>query len=541
MPVHIAGLELNDGRVTSDGNLTVAVASAKWDIGGQHGSYLGSEGNSVTDDDTSYVYLDEFGVLQIETAGWPTIAHARLATVTAAGGVITNIVDERAWINGTGMGAYPNPETVTERWIYVRTTGSDTTGDGKTVGTAYRTVRHAAKQIAYTIRGMRFIIDCTDLGQELNTEPLVFPMSNSCDPTYYDSSPAVPGFNVRAPITLQATPTLIDTISGVELSGQTTDSVTGLRTLQTTKNYTLNQHRGKFVRDTNGVMGVIASNTAGPNSELEITQNDAFTAPIEILEQSCEIRNSDSGGGNAVDFRHVSAHVQLNGIKLTTANTSTFRYGLYGDSAYAAVGMQSCYVDGLFISLGGAQHSFSDTYFTKRFGLSGCAANLWNCFVYDAVVALRNSGTQTDINFWYENIFDECGSVGGGTGIEDQNRVSISMDRCEIRNGTSDGLYVGPGSMMRFRRGNAKDNAGEGIWADGALRFVLLDVGGTGNTYHGVKLTSGAHVVKQGTVSVTGSSGDYKVGGNSVGTWAGFSGDENDLGAGTPQLCRMST
>ncbi|MBT8102938.1 MAG: hypothetical protein KJO95_08200, partial [Gammaproteobacteria bacterium] len=40
-----------------------------------------------------------------------------------------------------------------EQTIYVRSTGSDTTGDGKTTGTAFRTVRHALTTIPYVLYG----------------------------------------------------------------------------------------------------------------------------------------------------------------------------------------------------------------------------------------------------------------------------------------------------------------------------------------------------------------------------------------------------
>lgn len=107
MPVSIEGLELQDGQVLRDGNLTVSVHETDWDIGGNKGTYNGSTGNAVTDDDTNYVYLNDSGVLQINTTGFPGSAtpHARLATVIAVGGVITNVVDKRANIQGTGGGA----------------------------------------------------------------------------------------------------------------------------------------------------------------------------------------------------------------------------------------------------------------------------------------------------------------------------------------------------------------------------------------------------------------------------------------------------
>lgn len=79
----------------------------------------------------------------------------------------------------------------------------------------------------------------------------------------------------------------------------------------------------------------------------------------------------------------------------------------------------------------------------------------------------------------------------------------------------------------------------EEVFPCGKNSKPLLDVSGTGNTGLGLKLSDGTQVNEQGTVDVTGTGGDYQVGAASVGTWTGYSGDENDLGAASPQLCRL--
>lgn len=432
---------------------------------------------------------------------------------------------------------YPEEQSDLENTIYVRTTGDDTTGDGSS-GTPYRTIKRALEDIPYLIYGERFIIDCTDLGQEAVTSPIQLPIIKSPDSTYYDSSPDIAGFTVRAPLTIQAEPTVLDTISGVELSGQTSDSVTTLRTLQTTKNYTLNQYQGKFVRAANGAIYVIASNTAGPNSDIETTSYSNLTAPIEIIEPSAEIRNTSTG--NAVESRHIQSKVQFNGIQLTVASASSWRYGIFIESSSAQIGFKACYIDGVFALNGLVGPSYSSVYFTKRAMATGVAHNMFNCFAKDAVIAGRNSGSgATDINFWFGCIFDGCYAIGESSGINEYNRMSISLDRAYIKNGLSDGVYAGPGFLGRIRRTRIDSCAGHGIYVIGNNNITLLEVTGVSNSSLGLKLMNGCQVLKSGTVDITGTGGDYQVGANSIGTWGGFSGDENDLGATSPKMCRL--
>lgn len=421
-----------------------------------------------------------------------------------------------------------------EETIYVRSTGSDTTGDGKTTGTAFRTVRHALTTIPFMLFGVRYIVDCTDIGQELNADPLRFPPYFSPNPAIYDASPSVAGFNNRAPVTIQATPTLVETITSGQISGHTQDSVAKIRTLQTTKTFTVDEHKGRFLRDANNRVAPIASNTT---SDIEYADDATLTGPVEVLEQSAEIRNS--GTGNAVEIYGLAAPVQLNGIKLTTASTSSFRYGLFLNGGTVPLSMKACFVDGMFL-LNGHGTSFSGTVWKKRCMATGFAFNLFNCFLYDATVALRNSGSgSSDAAFWFEVVFDGCSTVGGSTGIEYLNRVSMSLDKAIIRDGSGDGFFMPPGFLGRVRRTRIKDCSGNGILAQGSNRGTLLDVTGTGNSGLGLKLSDGAQVNEQGTVDVTGTGGDYQVGANGVGTWTGYGGDENDLGAASPQLCRL--
>jgi hypothetical protein len=89
---------LIDGNVspTPGQALKIDVRGFLYDIGGLRGTYSGAVAQSVTDDDTSYVYLDNTAALQINTTGYPTSAtYIALARVVAANGEIAAIYNEK--------------------------------------------------------------------------------------------------------------------------------------------------------------------------------------------------------------------------------------------------------------------------------------------------------------------------------------------------------------------------------------------------------------------------------------------------------------
>jgi hypothetical protein len=82
--------------VTAGQSLKIDVSGFLYDIGGLRGAYSGALAQSVTDDNTSYVYLDKTATLVINTTGFPANAtFIRLARVMAANGEIGAIYNEK--------------------------------------------------------------------------------------------------------------------------------------------------------------------------------------------------------------------------------------------------------------------------------------------------------------------------------------------------------------------------------------------------------------------------------------------------------------
>jgi hypothetical protein len=89
--------KLTGGMVSAQiAPLKISVESFKYDIGGLRGTFVGAVDQSVTDDDTSYVYLNKSATLVINITGFPADeTHVPLARVVAANGEIVAIHEER--------------------------------------------------------------------------------------------------------------------------------------------------------------------------------------------------------------------------------------------------------------------------------------------------------------------------------------------------------------------------------------------------------------------------------------------------------------
>ncbi|MAE62302.1 MAG: hypothetical protein CMJ49_13215 [Planctomycetaceae bacterium] len=93
----LAAERANDLRAYEDGDLSIGVRPGRCVIGNSVIGYAGSTLQSVTNNTTTYVYIDAGGTLQLSTSAMPTdrTAFIPIAEVVAAAGVITSIVDRR--------------------------------------------------------------------------------------------------------------------------------------------------------------------------------------------------------------------------------------------------------------------------------------------------------------------------------------------------------------------------------------------------------------------------------------------------------------
>src|SRR5271165_4961315 len=93
----VSGLAVTLHEIPST-SLNVAVAAGNYlQQDGTISTYAGSASTAVTTATTNYLYLDltASGALTVNTTGFPTTAHVRLAKVVAGASTITSIADQR--------------------------------------------------------------------------------------------------------------------------------------------------------------------------------------------------------------------------------------------------------------------------------------------------------------------------------------------------------------------------------------------------------------------------------------------------------------
>jgi len=86
---------LEPGLVQPDDDLSIAILRFHYELDGVRSIFPGAINQAVTDDAWNYVFLDWDGSLNINTTGFPTTTHIRLARVRAVDGGIVAIDDER--------------------------------------------------------------------------------------------------------------------------------------------------------------------------------------------------------------------------------------------------------------------------------------------------------------------------------------------------------------------------------------------------------------------------------------------------------------
>jgi hypothetical protein len=89
---------LSAGLVRPDGDLSFALLAFHYEVDGVRQTYDGSVNNSITDNSWNYIYLDYDGSLNVNTTGFPTTTHIRLAKLRAQNGAIVTQDDERVFL-----------------------------------------------------------------------------------------------------------------------------------------------------------------------------------------------------------------------------------------------------------------------------------------------------------------------------------------------------------------------------------------------------------------------------------------------------------
>ena len=100
----LAARRAGDLRAYKDGDLTFGVRAGKYFNGDQLVNYSGATGQSLTNNQTNYIYLSAQGTLVVNITGFPVpsvTAHIRLATIVTAAGDYG--IDDITDLRGTAL------------------------------------------------------------------------------------------------------------------------------------------------------------------------------------------------------------------------------------------------------------------------------------------------------------------------------------------------------------------------------------------------------------------------------------------------------
>jgi len=164
---------LKPGLVEDDGGLSVVIARFNYELDGVRQTFPGAMGQSITDDSWNYVYLDYDGNLNINTTGFPTTTHIRLAKVRADNGAIVSINDERVLLaagidktihEDTAEGQDSTSSTDWQQKLRLSLTGIP---DGKYIVQWYCELRHSNNTATERAEMRVEVNDMTEIGYSI--------------------------------------------------------------------------------------------------------------------------------------------------------------------------------------------------------------------------------------------------------------------------------------------------------------------------------------------------------------------------------------
>lgn len=165
--------EIQDGKVSRNGDLSIDVRPFHFEIDGVLGSFQGASNQAVANNSVNYVFLDYDGSLNINTTGWPTNAHIRLARVQAANGLILQIINARVLLTAgidkeiheaTAEGQDSTSSTDWQQKLRLSMTGIP---DGKYIVQWYCELRHSNNTASERAEMRIEVNDMTEIGYSI--------------------------------------------------------------------------------------------------------------------------------------------------------------------------------------------------------------------------------------------------------------------------------------------------------------------------------------------------------------------------------------
>ncbi len=470
----------------------------------------------------------------------------------------------------------------TIRYIYATATGSDQGGNGSPE-LPYRTFQRAVRDVPPMIpAGYRYVIDLTNLGGE--SLPAGYTMPAIKAAAGLDQVVGVtvdPYFRRRGAVSVRATPQPLSTIpyadcilSASDVASTVVDPDSQIIT------YNLNVARSSWANDAvkggifhstyssgqaGGKDGIVAISTTGSITITRSAKGSGTlpTLPARIMEPSACLSGSNPTGqtdGGGFGIFNVDSF-SFSGIKFINSSLTASDACLFVRSPSPLFAFSFCHFVGRVIIQGGSaayRQIWENSFFDCRgatqewqgayLTLDGClldritqmnatpagALNLTDC-IWQSGTALGDTRPYGAGNF-----STNPPPTGG--------QLPLYTNFCWVRASSSHGIVAnGGGTITRTRVDGSPLDA---IRVDfGRAPVRLQQVVGTGSLGMGLYVAHGSTVVRDQLTTVTGLSGDYKVGANAPAArdgngWTALgTGNENDLAAtgSMSQLCLLKS
>ena len=407
------------------------------------------------------------------------------------------------------------PDVAESRYIYVRPTGSNETGDGS-LANPYATVAYAVQTIPLLIKGIKYIIEMTGVDETLSSQLRLPPwisgdsfILNPVNQSEYGRYDLV-----DCPVTFRANPVDIDDFT---VTGSAADPGSGLLTLtDSSKSYTVDEHKGKFLVGSGFFdFAPIISNTS---DSLEVAKSSAFTAPLKIVECGASIGMS-SGFEDIITYSGGTSLISFQGIRFFHGSPSistTINLNL------APVAFYLCDIEsGITLKDFGGNNDFRGIVVENYFRLLGSSAVTTSCFFDSCSFSMYGSTASSNFPI------TDCAYVGcdpvGHTGNAEP-VLTFDVSNILIRDSVSHGFRYLPTGRSTIEDATIEGSTGNGVIIDGPASLHISNVIGTGNSGYGLFADDGAHLRIDSTTTVTGTSGDIKCGSKAVRTYADFRG-----------------
>jgi len=429
--------------------------------------------------------------------------------------------------------------------IYARLSGSDATGDG-TFAKPYRTFKRAIRDVpSITPSGTIYKVDITGIGTETLPDQYEFPV--------FIGSEGIGNFDFAeeyfyyySTVNVVADPKLATLATGSNLITAAVASVptaaTGLKKLTVAgAGWTPGDLVGKFCISAGSPTehSVIWQNTA---TEIWLTTPTTPTFPLAIMECSAGFEaQKDPADLHRAAVNVTNTQVSLGGIKVRSLSAGAGNFGGWslqiagntpptsiqlcdiqggGFEGISWVRTRQCYLkDTLFLM---APLVATQTFYDGSIEVvpAGPRITVWGARGLDSM--LKQSVVKGTTPVHFRDLFDNFRS--GVVGILELLNVQILDTVVEFPPADfagDDGIYWTGGRLYLTNvdisrsapgTGNALTVNGNGAWAE------LSNVSGT-NYALGCDTQDGGLVVLRGTVTLTGTAGNVKVGSTAVAVW----------------------